>query len=586
MPDSLRRPSFLRSAVGPSPQGVDPAPHVASLETTEHWFDAWTKRLASGGLSRRGWFSLGLRTGAAAVASSLFSSLPFIAFAQTAAPNTCVRRASGASTLDEIAVEQGGLTLQQQRSFSNAGGSATARLTVSRAQTLVVDVQAQSGRNGAGSATITYGEGVQGVHTATVNTADGRSFEGTIDGRAFTAIGIPSSMNAVRFADGNQPPQITTDASINGAVKALWNQARALLASCRSSGVSTPRTPFRADAAPMISRGGAVATCDADCRSCNQGGWYEPQGAYAGNLGPSCDDCGNNCVNTANKYSGVTDWETYTNPVSFAYAMIAYNAIYAVCWTGCHVPGGGCCPVSCGYPNCCGSGAVCFNGGGNLCCPSPSIVCNNVCCAAGVTSCAADGFCGCPPTMNQCGNECCTSLQACCGGKCCAPGATQCCGDSCCPAGTGSCCGNICCPTGSSVCCGKNLCCPNGSSCCGGQCCPGGAPCINNVCCASPSTVCGKTCCPPFSKCVNGTCCATVVCGNVCCPAGQTCVDPRSGTCSSSTCPPGTSLCRGAGEKNHCCPPNTACCFSQCCPPGQTCCGPGRLCVPNGQCIS
>ena len=454
-----RRPTFLQSRVGPGPP-------VNSIPA-EHWFDAWMKRLALGGLSRRESLTISFRAGAAATVSSLISGIPFAGRAFAQASNTCVRHMAGNTVVDETTVEQGGLTVQQQRSYDSTNKTLTANITISRGQTLIAKIDSQSGPGGAGSATINYGDVFKGVRTATVNTPDGHSFRGTIDGRAFTASEKPSSMGAVQFADGKPAPQISADSSLSGTIKDLGNQLKAALASCKGTTPAPKPTsgnpPRRADTGRAHNSNGTIPCYDT-CRNSNQGGWYGAVPA-GDSVGPSCEQCWNNCGNTAAKYSGIEDWETYTNPVSFAYAMIAYSGIWEGCWGTCQLAGGGCCPVGCGYPKCCGAGATCY--GGNLCCPSSHIVCNNVCCEAGVFTCGPDGFCGCPATMTICGNDCCTGTQACCGNACCAPGRSQCLREQgCCPAGTGSCRGDTCCPTGSPVCCGKNLCCPQGSKCC------------------------------------------------------------------------------------------------------------------------
>jgi hypothetical protein len=524
-----------------------------------HRFDDLCKRLVvDDSLSRRSLLRglmASLAVSSAPEAAKVFAQAPRPPVVPVdRSPETCVRRTSAGKTVEEVSLAKNGITYQRQLMYDAATQIGTTTITVSRGQALIFRVEGTTARRGTGdtSVVVQYGPEVEGVRSATIITQDGKSFRGSIDRRTVTSSSSPHSMSDVTFADGAPAPKIVMDAALAPVVGALATEASKLLANCQTVPSVVPKRihRFRETSSPGS-------------------GWYEPGESYDS---PDCTNCSNNCETTAENNSGIKDWYTYVcGPPCIAGAVAAYNAIWIACWASCQVPGGGCCPVPCGGAFiCCGRNDNCFHS--DLCCPGSMVVCKDVCCGPGVTTCAADGFCGCPTGQLECGNNCCPTNTTCCGGQCC-------------PTGTTTCCGNICCATGS-------------TQCCGNQCCPTGAPCLNNVCCPSPSHVCpgSNTCCPPFNVCCGSTCCglnevcltdartgtpqgccpASQACGvggenPVCCPAGQMCIDQHDSTC--APCPVGQVSCASGGNAAIvCCAPGVNCCNGTCCKPQEICC--------------
>jgi hypothetical protein len=561
----------------------------------DHWFDDLCKQsVGDGKVSRRNALRGVLASLAAAGSRAFQSSNAFVQTGSKSAPpkplppgGGCVRWLAGSSTVAQLSVAREGMTFDRQLSHDRAHQVGKSTITISRGQTLIVKIDISSAR-GATTASVHYGADIKGVKNATLNSPDGKTFQGSMDGRAFTTSASPRSMSAVRFADGRPHPQISANPKLASVVTGLTTQAKKAFATCHT----TPHAPRPAHPHLFGREVGGNGSPGS--------GWYEPGETYSS---PDCTQCWNNCGDTALQYSGLTDWETWLCPACIVAAFIAYDAIWVACWGTCQLPGGGCCPVPCGGAFvCCGRNDNCFRG--DLCCPGNMVVCRNVCCGPGVTSCAPDGFCGCPSGQAVCGDNCCASGTPCCGKNCCPAGTGKCCGDSCCPAGTSKCCGNDCCPSAS-------------DNCCGNHCCPANAPCINNVCCASPSHVCpgSNTCCPPLAPCCGSACCSgpddiclsnrngpigccprSRACGvggdnAFCCPPGQQCVDTQEGIC--APCPTGRVPCApnnsGSFGSAICCAPNVECCMNKCCKPGEVCCRPldGRPfgCWDSGACV-
>jgi hypothetical protein len=472
------------------------------------------------------------------------------------APGGCGLSNMGRTTTANVSLSKGGITYRVTMEYDSKTHNSISSTIITGA----VDIASNLVRIGPTTYTANamyYAPAVTGVKTVSMTSTDGKTFQGDMDGRAFTTASLdPRSLSAVKFTDGLPPPAITVDASLAALVTGLAQEARTALASC---GNSTPGSTQAAH--PSLDPFREVGPDPGS-------GWYEPGETYSS---PDCTNCWNNSVATAKDKSGLCSWEVQFCPPCWPAAFALFNAIAMGLWATCQLPGGGCCPVPCGGAfTCCGRGDHCFRG--DLCCPY--LVCNNVCCGPFVTTCASDGFCGCP------------SGQIPCGTNCCAPG-TLCCGGTCCPSGSAKCCGNQCCPAGS-------------DQCCGDQCCPNGAPCINNsICCPSPSHVCGTTCCAPFNICCGSTCCGTnevclsdvrtgatygccpasQACGvggasPICCPAGQICVDQHESTC--GACPSGQVSCLSSNENGStstvCCAPGVECCNGICCKPAEICC--------------
>ena len=296
----------------------------------------------------------------------------------------------------------------------------------------------------------------------------------------------------MRFLDGKAGPTITLDPNYAAARSLLTQQVRTSFSACREAPL--PTTPHYN--APVIrphagvdslyqfasfSEGIEVALLSRETGGGGSAGsgWYSAGNTYGS---PDCNNCWNNCRQTAWDDSGLGAWETYTCIPCIVIAALLYNAIAYVCWGTCQLPGGGCCPTPCGGTfTCCGRDANCFHN--DLCCPKSLQVCNNICCGEGATSCAPDGWCGCPPGQSICGAFCCSE-------------GSVCCGTTCCPAGTTTCCGNDCGCKAGDICCGGKTCC-RADSCIG-----------NQTCCeAETHYPCGGICCDRFNKCCSDVCC-------------------------------------------------------------------------------
>ncbi|HEY5107948.1 MAG TPA: hypothetical protein VII73_14455 [Caulobacteraceae bacterium] len=489
-----------------------------------HWFDALCKGLVGEpSLSRRG--AIG-----AAFAGTVASSWVGRAVAAATGSDgnlaparstvgTCTRQSSKGSTLHDFEVDTGSYSLHHRLSATADGGAAS-QVTAADAGRILYHLEAKSTKAGAASATITFGR--DGAQNASITTEDGRTFKGLLGTRAFTVAGRPKSLADFHFTDGQPAPIFNAPADLASFDAAVRPRLEAMLADCAPAGPAQrlihARHP-RPDTSYL--RAGA-----------NQDGYtYVPGETYQG---VGCDNCKNSCE-TIYQDALPSLFDAFGCPVCAVAQAAAALVVYGVCIGICNLPGGGCCPVSCGGAFvCCFDGDTCYENG--ICCTGPSIVCNNACCTPGVTKCASDGSCGCGD-YTQCGDFCCQ------------PG-DRCCGDT------------VCCPKGSK-CCGKT-CVPDAVTCCNGQGCADGETCLDGpkgkTCCIGPLNAagdccglnyqCGSTCCDASAAvCVSGRCCPQgQVCGKVCCPSGASCKDASTGTCGGK-CPPGIASCNGV-----CCP--------------------------------
>ena len=436
-------------------------------------------------------------------------------------PGQCTRTISGNTATQSVELTQGGLTYRRQLTYDAGTKSVTDTVTLAQGATTIATATTNVKTGGATTTTINYGGPVTGIRAAHLTSPDGKVFTGTVDDRRIVSR-APSRTTPVttEYLDHRPPAVATAATDLHAPVKALVQQASGRFKACHTiTDHPLVHGPMRTmDYKP----GGGGANDPGD-------GWYEPGGSYNS---PDCDQCENNCNDTAEKYSGVDDWEVWICPPCLAAALAAYDAIWLACYAACQLPGGGCCPVPCGGAfTCCGKNDHCFRG--DLCCPSNMVVCNNVCCGPNIGSCAGDGTCGCPSGMSSCGESCCSANEDCCGGLCVARGG--------CNGG---------CPSPQFPCAGQ--CCGPFSNCCGGKCC--------------------------LDRCVNGVCCPMAqACGNVCCPSGQLC---NNGTCFG--CPGGLGrirrvACQSLGPNNQqittCCQPIApTCCGGVCCGVGQEYC--------------
>lgn len=483
-----------------------------------HWIDEVAKGFATGTLSRRDVLASCLRTGVAAAGTSLFGGMGLVgtAFAQPVKRGDCSIRISGTQRIRSFSVVQGGVTLQQETSFDRVNKTAASRIVITRGKNVVAKLDVHVANDGAQKATASYGLGVRGVSNAELTVQDGKTVQGTMDGRPlvpFPAADAPRSTSAVRFADGRPPPQITVDPEVTRAIPTLLKKAQVAAHSCSRP----PR--------PLLQNRGA--------------GNEHPPGSHDGSL---CDQCESKCGDSY-ETCWIDNIADFFCPPCAVVAVGSCLVFYGGCVGNCYLPGNGCCPVLCGTPvvdNCCGDGETCMEEH-HQCCPKGRVVCGNECCDLGIGNCAPDGSCGCPTDSVKCGNVCCKVGSTCCEGQCCP----------------------------SNVPCINGMCCEAPMQVCGGGCCAPLTKCCNGVCCGDNNDICTSG--------PNSVCCSRgQACGSRCCPPGQVCNDANAGTCRASDCPPGQVHTQCATEHGAptsvCCPPNALCCAGQCCQPGLLCC--------------
>ncbi len=547
-----------------------------------HWFDTLSKTAArSDGMGRRSFLAFGTVLG--------FGALGGGAQAEVAAPRagavggaaaragiratpgvapsglgSHTRRTAGDLVIHELSTQKGGVSVQSTLAVHRSSQNATLSTTISQGSVLVAKIDAAMAKSGAGTASINYGPAVSGVRNVTVSTKNGKSFQGTMDGRAFTAAGKTQSLRDIQFADGAAAPHVAVDQRLASAVADVGTQANALMRSQPSAQVGQgPRPP----GPPPQPHGNGGPKFHRPKITGPGFDWYEPGDDFV-----DCTYCeSTTCANIY--FDLLPGWATILFcPPCAVVDTAAALAAYAGCMIYCHLPGGGCLPNPCGSFTTCAKGDTCYDfDDGRLCCPSPSAVCKNVCCGTDIPKCGSDGTCGCPTDTKTCGSNCCTENQVCTDGVCCDPGIVACKG----------------------VCCGKGQTCHNGSCCnqnniCGPTCCDELSSCLDpktGKCCGFDQQMCGNTCCPIGSHCINGKCCgADSICGTICCPPGQTCSNAAKHTC--TTCPPKTVPCLSSNGKGLCCPAGVDCCGSTCCNPGEVCqagaggtivCGPQEI---------
>jgi hypothetical protein len=572
--------------------GSMPAERLAT-PGQDHWFDAFTKRLATSPGTRRHFLELGVAGGLLASWASLLR-IP-MASAQTPVetrkfpppvPNKmapCTQTNVGGkrtTTLSASSNYKG--QLLTLTSISTLFGRRTAFGTFSQRVELGGKLLYE----------LTYNS-VQALERASPGgisptaTPLGRleiSYAPPIRGPRHVILKVDNKGVVQGFADGHavtkeHPIVVAIDPDLQKSMQDLFAGARRNLDQCgagaRNELVSDAcqqchyHCDIKVVACDITAIGGAVAnpvsltglvgcayeysTCENDCNqqggpccSVQCAGWCCGSGQFCcsgpQNSSPTCCDNGSVCV--SGESSGI-----YT----YAYCCPA-GSDPAGCQTGgeggeliaeyCRKPG----QICCGFTAC--DPGQCADPNWGLCCPTGQSVCAGSCCDGNCITVDAG-----TPAERQ---ECCPKPNLVCGGGCCPAEGNQCCGDNCCPVGN--------CQPG-------NICCPPGQPICNGTCCAGGKCDAKGNCCAPPSHLCGESniCCTPFNIC----------CGGACCEFNQTCVN---GKCATATCPLGQVPC--PDTPGMCCPPNLQCCpqTRTCCDRTKTeCCG-ARGCVPLGSC--
>lgn len=478
-----------------------------------HWFDSACKSLAepsdTGKFTRRNAI-VGLFGGMFAFASDM-------AFGQTSSsrPQKTAKQVSphGATTGTQIVPERGpcvqswadntftryvtyqhgDLTYEKVLSYSPADRSIVDSVVIHHNGKALLDVKTHIQKGGASSAKVTYSDAYGVPGQVTLTSTDGKRFTGFVNGKAVAGnLGGKAQQHTLMFSSGKPVSGAALKPELRGPFDALIRGSHQHVATCQTVNPVTGRSrvPMATGGShPIPTTSGSKVLSPADSGWNAGDNWYEPGGTYDS---PNCDNCWSDCENTAEQAAGTSDWKSWIDPIDFVTTIAVYDATLLACWAVCQLPGGGCCPESCGSVFlCCGKGDNCFHG--DLCCPGSQKVCNNQCCSPDITECAADGNCGCRGGTFECADTCCQN-------------GTECCGGQCCPAG--GCHNGFCCPSPKYIC-GSNCCAPF-TTCCNGQCCAG--TCLNGACCPT-NQVCGNTCCPPGTACNNGHCTG--------CPSGQ-----------------------------------------------------------------
>jgi hypothetical protein len=551
-----------------------------------HWFDTLSKKAAGfDGVERRSFLAFGTlfglgaldgRAEAAVAAGHPGKTPPAIRAADEPvlvqnALGSFSRRTAGALVIHEVSTAKSGLSLKSSMAFNRQTQNSTISATISKGSDLVAKLDIATAKGGAGTIQINYGKAYSDVQYVTMSTKNGKTFQGTADGRAFTIAG-----SQVEFLDHGATPHLVHDPAMVASIRDLDVQQKTLF-HATSSAVSAAPAPAPKPRAELnlryVGRRSPrdINECGTHRPIISAPGeeWYEP--------GVPFQDC-NNCEDSCG--SNVGSW------ILDIFSGGSYEPeYYAACMAACYIPGGGCLPTPCGSFQSCASSDTCFQfQGGNLCCPSPSAICKGACCGADITTCGSDGTCGCQVGSTVCEQDCCFEGQACCNGTCCGVG-EACCNGTCCQKGQ-VCTNGVCCKPGVVTC--EGICCDSGQVCHGGKCCKTAnfcgptccdelATCLDaskGACCGFDQPKCGGVCCPLGALCLNGKCCEpNSVCGGVCCPAGETCVNPVTHAC--TKCPDGKYPCLSTNGKGLCCAQDVECC-------GDTCCSPGQVCQASG----
>jgi hypothetical protein len=487
-----------------------------------------------------------------------------------------------------------------QSGASPAIATSTLTVTSTKVCKLGTDLLFQISRRSSPGSTmvsVSYGPAFQGIKQST-STSDGKTVQGTIDGRDTVPMDVKAGLSGLKFKDGAPAPSVRIDPSLKQAIAGILKQGQQAVASC-----SHHSDPCQSC---LDACAGADLTCDAAAAI--------------------------SCIASGPAYG-----------LCIAVGVGACMAVYDGCFAVCQAPGQPCCATSCPDGTCCETGQTCAKGefgstGGSssyICCPAGQAVCSNMCCPPGITECNQGTCCASSWTPTSDGS-CCQPHAAVCSAQ---PGSktTVCCGlgdlsqgvppsicsteGICCPPLKSGppvpvSCKGVCCEGANDICTPEGICCPAGQPVCKGEggfvCCQGGACDANDFCCPPPSHFCNGSniCCPPFNVCCGTVCCdlysvcldggqgklsccpESQACGSVCCPTGHMCTDSKRGTC--GACPSGTVTCMSENATGPltaiCCASGVDCCAGKCCASGEICCtpvdGPEIFgCWPGSKCI-
>jgi hypothetical protein len=521
-----------------------------------HWFDRWTKRAAGTSLSRRELLTAGVASGLGVASRGLVGTalLGAEAFAQPAPPR---RPAATRTAFAPVDVTRDGMTIRHELSFDPVSSAAVLALTLSRGDTLVAKVNANV-RKDAQTVEIAYGPDVHGLKSASLESRDGLTFRGRINGRPFANSGPVASLDDVTFADRQPAPQVNVAQTLPASLRAVSLEVQAAIKTMKQLQPATQPLPLPLPSPPPAFLNQRIAK--------PAGNWVTPRSRNI----PACDNCYDRCNDQYGSCTGnFDDPANFLCPPCWAARIAACLLKWTACMGLCNVPGGGCCPVPCGSitDNCCGPDTVCMEPKQRTCCPTDRALCGGFCCEKGTTTCAPDGFCGCPGTQVACGDLCCAAGDICSDEQCFQPS---------------ECTDGVCCHAPSHFC--NGVCCPPFNACCNGVCCPNAGACINGQCCPTANR-----------------------CGPACCANGQACLDPSAGVCGTPpACTPiqktvkipgGLKIisvprfpCRTLGTDGRfvsvCCESGVDCCLGACCTLGRVCCigNDGAACHFPEQC--
>ena len=326
-----------------------------------HWFDQMTKGLAE-------MFTTG-------------SLGPVVPIGPTRPVDLCGRRRTenGALEIREVSLTHDAVTFNRRLSFDRAAKAGHLSATVKKGQTVVVQLDMAATKDGSVSYTATYGPDVQGAKNVTMTSKNGRVFQGSFDGRAFS-YNVSLRTPLVTFVDGKPAPKLVLDLKLSSTVTSLAVEVGNSFTRCGSAVAVASRLALEIKDS-MASSGTATSSLFVMQPEFNMRprlsdntspgrDWYEP----ASEDHTSCLACEDKCNQTFNDEA--KSWE----------CILSLGACYPVdlaewvgCMALCNLPGGGCLPVPCGSFQTCGTADTCFNHeGGSLCCPAPAAVCQNV----------------------------------------------------------------------------------------------------------------------------------------------------------------------------------------------------------------
>jgi hypothetical protein len=593
----------------------------------EHWFDEFTKQLATRTPSR-GTLIRGIAATVGAVTTSAQWQPALAATRKSSALSTVKSETFGPCTMTSSPTHY-------ERHFASATHAAGRAISYRRSHTydlkqgtsldttILID-----GKPALEMSSLTLRSSTSyklrvvnafGFKEALLTSTDGKTLHGEVDGRAIAPY-AGNSNSKLEFADG-KPFVGHRDPALEAAVSAAFTQANKDLGRCvpraQASAGELQRVADRPGGGAQYLRSPAFEVAWAGPGACGAS-MLAMTGDAVFNAG--CVNCGNTCTSKSNTCEAVNFFKCVACFLTGVGCGGCYEATVGCsskdfnCLSKCNADHACLGQLCTGWPPpaaslspylTCHRGDVCVShfalGQGGYCCPHThptpcpgswafngapggdqtiigTTLANNFCCFADDV-CLQSGSTGC----NNNAFQCCPKAQVC--------GSLQ---------------------KGTSI--YKGSCCPPGTICYGnGQCChpqnlcrtimPGakapahGTPatccrgvCKNGMCCEG--RWCEDTCCPGDSRCgkggtchtlclsgqvtTKGVCCDTgTACGSKCCTTG--CADRQTSTCKTAKCAAPLYSCTSSMPKSNateivCCPKGSQCYGGHCCAPGKVAC--------------